>query len=193
MLQNSLKIWIAINGTAPSVVCSAKTYLMTEETVTGMDAVDGNRPERVAVIIPQAINGQNIALLLVPDELKGKLALNGQLLRDGVHILRHGDEICWNNLRLWVARDDSVKEAKYDPNIHGEDLFCARTRSRLTPGEPIIICPGTPSNFCGMIFKSSAWLNMKCHYCQFDPGQPTWIPTIKKRVDIDELLQIAEQ
>jgi hypothetical protein len=193
MLQNSLKIWIAINGATPSVVCPAKTYLMTEEAVTGMDAVDGNLPERVAVIIPQAINGQNIALLLVPDGLTGKLALNGQLLKAGVHILRHGDEICWNNLRLWVARDDSVKEAKYDPNIHGEDLFCARTRSQLIPGERVIVCPGTVFNPCGMLYRASAWLNIKCNFCGFDPGLPTWIPPMKKRVDINELLQIAEQ
>ncbi|MGD0519194.1 MAG: hypothetical protein ABSA26_16785 [Thermoguttaceae bacterium] len=193
-MQTSAKIWSAVQGQKePSVVKPAKSYLVAEEGLISMDVPSRQRPVRMSIIIPQSINGQDIAMLLVPDELTGKLALNGQFLAAGAHILHHGDEICRDELRLWVSRDDSVKETEYDATIHGEDMFCARTRSRLIPGEPIIICPGIISAPCGMIFRASAWLNIKCHHCGFDPKEATWIPRQKGRGNIDELLQIAEQ
>ncbi|MGA2798005.1 MAG: hypothetical protein ABSE63_10520 [Thermoguttaceae bacterium] len=132
-------------------------------------------------------------MLLIPDELTRQLTLNGVVLAAGTHILHHADHIRWNNLRLWVARNGSAQETQYEPHIHGEEMFCARTRSRIVPGEPIVICPGTLTDPCGMIFKKTAWLNIKCHHCGFDPNQTTWSPPHKGQSDINELLHLAEQ
>jgi hypothetical protein len=186
-------LWQAVKDDEPSPVDYANAYLVTELGVTNMDVSSRHCPDNAAALIPQSINGQGIAVFLVPDALTGRITRDGQFLAPGAHILRHGDEIRWNALRLWIAKNDRIEETNYDPNKHGENMFCARTRSRLISGEPVIICPGTLSNSCGMIFKASAWLNMRCHICGFEPNQASWTPPQKKRGVIDELLRLAER
>jgi hypothetical protein len=167
--------------------------LLTAAGVTGMDVLPRQRPDNAAVVLQQSINSLGIAALLVPDKLSGQLTLNGMFLAAGIHILHHGDEITRKDFRVWAAINDCVSETNYDPNIHGERVFCARTRNPLIAGQPIIICCGTPSNACGKIYSRSAWMDLKCPHCGFDPNQTGWTPPQKKRGDIDELRKFAER
>ncbi|HEY4761533.1 MAG TPA: hypothetical protein VIH42_13205 [Thermoguttaceae bacterium] len=190
-MSTLMKIWMAKGDGPMSVLGSARQYKLTAEGVTAEESsqqCDGN----VAVLIPASINTAGIAVLLVPDELSGRLACGGQPLAAGAHVLFHADQLVWNQLRLWFAREETATETIFDPEIHGADAFCARTRSRLTPGEPIVICPGTVSSTCGFLYKAAAWMNMRCNYCGFDPRKQSWMPPRKKQGELDELLRLAQ-
>jgi len=191
-MSATINLWKALLNKPPSLVGSANSYLVSVEGEINMDVQPKKRPDSTVVLIPQPINGQGIAVLLVPDELTRQLSLNNSVLAAGTHILCHASHICWNSLRLWVARTDSARETQYEPHTHGKEMFCARTRSRLIPNEPIVICPGTLTDPCGMIYKKSAWLDIKCHHCGFDPNQIAWSPPQKGQSNINELTQLAE-
>jgi hypothetical protein len=193
MMLHNLKVWTAGNGAPPSVVRPAETYLLTKETLLAADAACRDCLDGVAVLIPQSMNGASIAALLVPDELHGRLTRNGAILAAGIHVLCHGDEIAHDNYRAWTAKNDRFRETYYDPRVHGENVYCARTRNRLVEGEPIVVCPGTPSNSCTAVYSRSAWLNGTCHACGYDAGQPGWTPPHSKKGLINELLELAER
>jgi hypothetical protein len=130
-------------------------------------------------------------MIIVPDALAGRLSCGGRLLAAGAHVVEHRCRLSWGDLRVWVARAESAIETTYDEALHGPDVFCARTRARVQPGERVVICPGTAEVACGRIYKANAWLGMRCHLCGFDPNRQAWEPPIQRKGAIDGLLQLA--
>lgn len=188
--MKTIRLWTATGGAVPSVLASNGPCRLSPE---GVDAAAdpacwaGQAP----LIVPMPTPHGGIALLLVPDELSAVLTCNGHPLEAGAHAIAHADGLAWDDLRVWLARADSPTEAIYDPEVHGHDVACARTRSRLQAGEPVIICPGTATNECGVLYRAAAWMGMRCHLCGFDPRGPAWSPPQKEKGELDDLLRLA--
>jgi hypothetical protein len=136
-----------------------------------------------------------LAVLLVPAALQGAVLAGGRRAGAGMHLLRHGDRIDFAGQTVWISADSQAKEVAYDPAAHGEDTYCTRTKARLKPGEPIVLCPGTPQVPCGLPYRLSAWeLALQCPSCKFDPKAPAWSPPPPPhRSSLDVLLQLAHQ
>ncbi|MCR4411103.1 MAG: hypothetical protein NUV77_01610 [Thermoguttaceae bacterium] len=171
---------VAVEGTGPWSISAA-----------GVRAVDeAQAPLDGAVLLPGASEG--LALLVTPEPLEGRLARNGQPVAAGIEVLRHADRLELADLRVWVSAAAVPVEAAYDPAIHGDEAFCARTRSRLRAGEPIVICPGTESTPCGALYKAEAWaLGRRCHHCGRAPGAPAWKPPVLEKETYRDLVRLA--
>jgi hypothetical protein len=147
-------------------------------------------PRHGAVLLPGAPEG--LALLVTPEPFEGRLARNGQLVAAGIEVLRHGDRLEIDDLRVWVSAAAVPIESTYDPALHGDEAFCARTRSRLRPGEPIVICPGTESTPCGALYKAEAWtVGRRCHQCGRASGATAWKPPVCKQENYRDLVRRA--
>lgn len=157
----------------------------------GREAVAG---EPVALITPISPLGANCAVVLVPDELTG-ICHSGVSLATGLHLLQHGDHLDFTGgTRIWISVDSRVDETLFDPAVHGEDVFCFRTKARISPGEKIVICPGIPGAACGMIYRADAWqqVGLACHNCTFDPSKPLWKPpTTHDGSSLDDLYELV--
>lgn len=162
-----------------------------------VDDVDDTVAEEAAAprVVPVSREGDACAVLLVPSAAESRALVNGSAAPSGMHLLRHGDRVDVSEKTLWVSAGAAPEETRYDPQTHGEDVFCFRTKARLEPGEPIVICPGTSKTTCGMIYKASAWeLGIPCHNCRFDPSKPAWHPPAPKtRSHLDEFFALASQ
>ena len=191
-MVNTIRLWSGNKGERPSVMASSGPCLLSPE---GVDAsADAARAAgRAPLIFPVPAQRGGIAMLLVPDGLDGRLTRNGHRLAAGAHLIAHADGLAWEGLRVWVAREEAPTEAVYDPEVHGPDVFCARTRSRLRPGEPVVICPGTATTECGVLYRAAAWMNLRCHLCGFNPGGEAWSPPQRENGELDDLLRLAAQ
>ncbi len=140
---------------------------------TGLDASGSIRLLPLSARTP----GEALAVALVPDRLAGAASRNGVPMEAGLHRLLHADRLVCGGRRVWVATSAEPERAPYDAQTHGADLFCARTKMRLAPGEPVVLCPGTPDRACGLISKAEAFdLPFPCAECGFDPRAPRWAP-----------------
>ena len=71
----------------------------------------------------------------------------------------------------------------YDPAKHGEDVRCIVSHARLSPGQPIAVCPGTAQTECGVIYLRESWqliqqgeAPVKCPNCRFERPHSQWRP-----------------
>ena len=157
----------------------------------------GEDPGHGNVLIVR-LDGKNgvCAAVLVPSKHGRPVRLNRVDLPPGMHLLSHKDRLDVGGITFWVSLRACAEQMAYDPEVHGEDCFCLRTKARLEPGEAIVICPGMPEMPCDMIFKASAWkAGVRCHNCRFDPSAPAWKPAAPKegRSVLDELFERAGQ
>lgn len=135
------------------------------------------------------------AAVLVPPGRNGRVRLNGIALPPGMHMLGHRDRLDAGDRTFWVSLQARVEETVYQPSEFGSDCFCFRTKARLVPGESIVICPGSPGEPCGAIYRSAAWKAVdRCRRggCGFDPSEPPWRPVPPRHtsgVFLDELLE----
>ena len=144
-------------------------------------------------IVPRAAF---IGVVIVPPELDACVALNGTLLRSGINGLRHADRLEINGHSIWVAAVRSVEPCAYDAAVHGADVFCILTKARLSPGESIVLCPGSGGKACNVIYKKDAWdmamqasSRLRCPNCQFRPDDADWQPPNREpKKRIHELL-----
>jgi hypothetical protein len=141
-----------------------------------------------------------VAVALVPGQVEGQVARNGIRLAQGLHELRHADRLEINRELCWISVEFSAEETVYDPAKHPPDAFGFLTKARLTKGDPIAICPGTPDIPCGAIYKHAAWVMaqqsptpFRCPNCGFHPGQASWSPPPLKSAtpSLDQLFQLA--
>ncbi len=138
-------------------------------------------------IVPVHTHGDYVAAVFVP-ELPGRGAprLNGRLLREGCHLVRAADHLRVRgedrDEELWFSLETRVEAAPYDPEIHGGDLFCFRTKARLEVGENIVICPGVcGAGHCGTFYRARAWqADLACQNCGFLEHEKPWTPPVKK-------------
>lgn len=141
-------------------------------------------PRRMSVsirpIIPRC---EIIALAFVPIDLEMFVSLNGVPLRAGFHGVRHADQLDIHEHSIWLAAIRTVQVCAYDPARHGSDVFCTITKARLSPGESIVVCPGTDKVACQAIYRQEAWemamsapSQLRCPMCKFRPDDAEWMP-----------------
>jgi hypothetical protein len=133
-----------------------------------------------------------VAAAIVPVGLAAYVTLNHQPLGPGITVLAHQDRLAVDESVCCISAEGSDAPVAYDPAVHGDNLFCARTKARLAPGEPVVACPGVG---CGLLYKAEAWcIGLPCAACQFDPQKGGWRPTTAraKGTTLNELLQLAE-
>ncbi len=103
------------------------------------------------------------------------LRVNGMRVESGLWLLCHADRVELGATTVWVALELAPEHVAYEPALHGTDLGCCRLKVKLRPGEPIVICCGTASHTCGMVFRAAAW-GAVCPNCGFDPAAERWTP-----------------
>ena len=154
------------------------------------------RPEPdFVMLLPTRPTGSACGVALVPDACTGRVLLNGVRLRPGMHVLRHADRIALDGRAVWLSIAATPDEVLFDPQVHGDPVFCHRTKARLKEGDPMVICRGTPEVDCGMMFAAAAWgAGLPCHSCGAQPGDPGWTPPLPERGgSLVELLQLAAE
>lgn len=144
--------------------------------------------------------GDLIAVAVVPLEPERFVLHNGLRVRAGIVPLEHGDRLDAQGATYWVSVGTTAVSTVYDPEQQGRDVYCVLTKARLSPGEPITICPGRPGSSCGTIYKQAAWEAMaaqpkfRCLSCRCDPRQPEWRPPLEPtRRRLDDLIQRLTQ
>lgn len=127
-----------------------------------------------------------VALAMVPVRA-GSVARNGVPVGEGAHVLHHADRLDVNAEPFWISLESRPVDTVYDPGTHPADAYCFLTRVRLTPGEPIVICPGRPDAACSMIYRKAAWVastassaRFSCPNCGYVPGEGEWHPPLPR-------------
>jgi len=149
-----------------------------ELSTEGIGPASGLRSSPSTVLVMGIAPRENaIAVALVPRGISGRVLHNGYPVADGLHLLRHADELELGDNRLWLSGERAATEAPYDPVEHGEGTRCVRIKVLFQIGDRVTKCPGTPERpNCGLLFRSDAFAGMPCHGCGYDPGRPAWEP-----------------
>ena len=190
MSQMTMTLWTATNGDHPSCLVVQAAVQFSPEGILPIEQNPPLSAGKELIVTPVRRKGDVLGIVLVPIELKEDVRRNRIPLDCGAHVLRHADCLEMGSGRLWISATGKAEETSYDPAIHGEDRFCPRTKARLAPNDPIVVCPGTPRDKCEAIYKAAAWkIGTPCHQCGFDPGAPPWEPpTPRQRGSLATLL-----
>jgi hypothetical protein len=201
-----VQLWCSVDSEAPTLAAAPGPWLLTESGIRlandGCDvcralavvvSVSGaERGVAVAVVPDRPAGEESLAAIIVTEGLAGKLAHNGQLLPAGLTVLHDRDEVVFDGTRVWISSAAEAIATTYDPDSHGAEAYCARTRRRLNAGDAVVVCPGTQGGTCRMLYTADAWaLGLRCSFCGFDPQKASaWRPRIKgKEGGWDELLR----
>jgi len=160
-------------------------------SLAGAETGDDSANEPVMTLAPVSAAGGVIGLALVPEIGSGRVTQNGQPLLAGAHNVFHQDHFQVDEHHVWTASQSLADAVAYNPEEHGADLFCARTKVRIKQGEPVVRCP---ESRCDLVFLADAFaLMLPCHGCGFDPRQQQWIPALPviKETSIDDLFKKA--
>jgi hypothetical protein len=150
---------------------------MSELAVLPADDPSAFEDPSALLLLPTDPEGGVCGAVLVPEASSRRARLNGIRLGGGLHVVRHGDRVDLGARSAWFAVAAEPDRVIYDPELHGERLFCLRTKAQLKPGDAIVVCAGTPDQPCGMKYKASAWVDtMACHHCGAVSAQTTWTP-----------------
>ena len=182
-------IWQAKNGETPYRSDFRGPLELSPTELSAVAA--GDRRHSARAVLLRVRRASAIAAVLVPRQCEPAVRLNGGRLSAGAHLLAHADRLEFAGRQVWIARDDQVAEVLYQPAVHGDNLFCARTKMRLKPDiDHIVVCPGVG---CGLIYKAEAWrLGIPCHGCRFDPRAAGWRPPYHDRGSYDALLKLVQ-
>lgn len=171
-------LWFIDNGELISQKLSALGWLDADARLLAE-----RRPNAIP-LAPVSHSHDAIAVLLIPDEQRGQVALNGVVADAELLPLKHSDCFELRGTSFWIAAEFTAEETEYSAARHDNEARCFITKARLRDGEPITICPGQPGNSCGMIYKRSAWrvalsgaAKFRCPNCSFDPRMPVWRPS----------------
>ncbi len=193
--MRTTEIWTSGTDDTPSPTRTRDAVWLRQ---AGLDssADPAPRPERdFVMLLPTKPTGCTCGVALVPDACTGRVLLNGVRLRPGMHLLRHADRVAMDGRAVWFAIATEPDEVLFDPEVHGDPVYCHRTKARLGEGDPIVICRGTPEADCGMMFTAAAWgAGLPCHSCGAQPADPGWTPPQAERGGslVDLLKLVAE-
>jgi hypothetical protein len=185
-------LWWMNSGAAPASLPARGPVALTRSGL--LPLAEGAQPGAPRVLfLPSGAAPGYLGVALVPAGLAEDVRLGGCRVSPGMHLLRHADCVDFAGITVWISASSSAEEAAYEPAAHGKDGFCARTKARLKPGEPIVICPGTPQAACGLYYKLSAWkLDLQCHGCKLKPSAAGWSPPAPASgSSLDALFQLA--
>jgi hypothetical protein len=185
-------IWFECDGTLGSHVLHRSRWLSA-----GGPLRDERGFDSLLVAPVQRCEGA-VAALLVPAELRGRVAHNGMMADVGLVPLRHAAHVQIDDWSLWVAGEFVPEETEYSPTRHEPEARCFISKARLREGEPITRCPGQAGKPCGMIFKRSAWQTViaattrfLCPNCGFDPRAGVWRPEpIRPRQSLEHVFEL---
>lgn len=135
------------------------------------------------------------AVALIPDASETTTLVNGARIQAGFHLLRHADHLMVDDRPIWTSITVTPDEVDYDPDVHGDPLYCFRTKARMKVGDRIVVCPGRPEFHCGMKFTAAAWsTSIACHRCGTSPADPGWAPpTSRPSGSLEQLLNVATE
>ena len=180
--MRTTEIWTSGPDDTPSPTRTRAAVWLSQ---AGLDSAGhpSPRPEPDSVmVLPTEPSGSTCGVALVPDASTGRVLLNGVRLGPGMHVLRHADRVALDRQAVWFAIAVAPDEVVFDPEIHGDPVYCHRTKARLKPGDEMVICRGTPKADCGMMFTAAAWsAGIPCHSCGAQPGDPGWTPPPSER------------
>lgn len=176
--MNKIVLWHALGDDPPRRHPLDRPVWVTSEALTpaaDQPAEDGHDG---VLIVPTPAERFACCGLLVPERVGRAASRNRGPLAPGLHRLRHEDRIEIGKQTVWVAESRLAEPTTYSPDVHGEDLFCARTKARLhAQDDQVVACPG-----CGVLFSQRAWdLLIPCHLCGHDPNQDEWQPPRGRR------------
>lgn len=190
-------VWtITDPSTAAGPLLDARRIIEALALTAGAPECDGESPAPRLLPVGAAAGG--VGALLVPLGLQSQIARNGVPLPSGAHLLRHADRLDYAGRTYWVAAVREVREVPYDAAVHGDDVYCYITKSRLRAGEPIVVCPGRPGAPCDAIYRKPAWemaleanARFRCPRCRFEPAAGEWRPTVPRPGRLEALLALA--
>ena len=193
--MRTTEIWTSGTDDTPSPTRTRDAVWLRQ---AGLDsAADlSPRPEPdFVMLLPTKPAGRTCGVALVPDACTGRVLLNGVQLRLGMHVLRHADRVALDGRTVWFAIAAAPDEVLFDPEIHGDPVYCHRTKARLKPGDEMVICRGMSKADCGMMFTAAAWsAGIPCHSCGALPGDPGWTPPPSERTgSLVELLELLAE
>jgi hypothetical protein len=188
------EIWTTGADHAPLPTRTQAAVWLSHASLDRGEPSPSSPPHDSVMLLPTGPSGRTCGVALVPDESKASVLLNGVRLRPGMHVLHHADRVSLNGRAAWFAIAAAPDEVLYKPQLHGDAVFCHRTKARLTAGDPMVICGGTPEASCGMMFTAVAWeARIPCHSCGALPGAPRWQPPPSEdRGSLTELLELAD-
>ena len=192
--MRSTEIWAAEAGEVPAPVSAGDPlWLCSTDVSSGGNGTP--QPPDAVMLLPTKPTRRTCGVALVPDACTGRVLLNGVRLRPGMHVLRHADRVAMDGRAVWFAIAATPDEVRFDPEVHGDPVFCHRTKARLTEGDPMVICRGTPEADCGMMFTAAAWgAGLPCHSCGAQPGDRGWTPPSSERSGaLAELLELVAE
>lgn len=192
--MTSIAIWTAPSDESPLERILTGPSVLSSRGIEPVDVESGSRGPEGPVLIP-TVSPETLCVLLVPPGLPHAVRRNGSALGRGLHELRHADLVEYDGLSAWISGQRDPEVVEYDPEVHGADVFCFRTKIRLSKSERIVICPGPPSQprRCGRMFREVAWTSeTRCHQCGFDAAQPRWKPPRpSRRRELQRILSLA--
>lgn len=176
----SIRLWYRNGDRGTAEHTDARGPLWLGNTAPFVSASPRRTSVSVRPILPRC---EIIAVAFVPFDLEIYIFLNGVPLRAGFHGVRHGDQLDIHEHNIWFAAIRTVEACAYDPAEHGFDVFCTITKARLSPGESIVVCPGTDKVACQAIYRQDAWemamsatSALRCPMCRFRPDDAEWRP-----------------
>ncbi len=187
------ELWAAQDGGPPAGLDRERLFAMTEHAVApAVGPAAAQDPTALLLLATEPKDGL-CGVVLVPDPMSGHARLNGVRLGGGLHLARHGDRVDLGRRSAWFAVAAVPDRVTYDPELHGEAVFCLRTKARLKPGDDMVECCGKPERPCGMRFKAEAWVDtLPCPDCGASPGQEPWRPPPSPRESsLQRLLLLA--
>lgn len=192
-MPSTIFLWYRNNrGDVVPIPASKTLWFGVSKPILGEKAAVG-----AVAICPIESRAGYIGVAAVPDELAGQVTLCGNPLWAGMHALRHADRLVVNGQSVWIAANFAFEAVAYDPAVHGEDLRCFISKARLSPGQEIVCCPGTPGHPCGQIYAKTSWgramqsqAQMRCANCGFHPDAADWRPPdLQSSRTIDDILK----
>lgn len=135
------------------------------------------------------------AVALIPDASATMTLVNGARVQAGLHVLRHADHLVVDGRTIWTSITATPDDVDYDPRVHGDPLYCFRTKARIEVGDRIVVCRGRPDIDCGMKFSAAAWsTGIACHRCRASPADPGWMPPAPRQSgSLEQLLHLATE
>ena len=196
-------LWHNVDGDPRRVDASAPLWLVNGDGSCRPtnEAGEGEAREGAVMIAPIRPLRQAVAAALVPDAAAGNISRDGIPLAAGLHELPHGARLDVAEATFWISSESAHEETEYQPERHGQDVFCFITKARLSAGDAITICPGMPAKSCGVIYKRAAWemalqspRPWRCPSCHYNPKQAQWQPPRQEpRKTLDDLMAIVSQ
>jgi hypothetical protein len=175
--MRTIQIWTAEAGTTPAILATTEPLWFSGSGACVAEDLAAPPTADAIVLVAEEPSHGVCGVALVPDGISGRARLNGIRLGPGVHLLRHRDQMALDDQKIWFAIAAVPDEVAYDPDVHGESVFCLRTKARLKGGEAIVVCPGPPEAECGMLYRASAWgMGAPCHHCGAFPSREGWVP-----------------